>query len=498
MPIIVRSNGEATGTQPQSQQLSGFITHESQLTSLASDVSGDDVHNAHEQRNAPLLTRGAYRVEKIRRAIAQYGVFGNIVESRLPLTQSHLTGSDSDSTRLYLNTNTPFSALVCGVQGSGKSHTVSVILENMFVTGCGALGRLVKPLSGLVLHVGETGACAAPCEAAYISKSVIDNAQPPPVRVYVAPSSLKRMKRVYEHLGGNLEVKPLLFSESELDAAAFLSLMAVNSSENAPLYMQTVLSVLRELGDDYTYSAFMKQLEEKKKDMNPAQKAGLRQRLDLLQTFTRQTRSLPSANVSRNTVVMREEERFAPGMITIIDLSDPFVDPPLAGAIFEICIRLFQRASVDTGKVLVVDEAHKYLSDSNSPTGLTHALLSLVRQQRHMSMRVVVSTQEPTVLPSAFLALCSTIILHRFASPAWWEHLKKHISAKMSSEEAFDRVVTLKTGEALICCPTGLYVNSANSQGSSASRLMQFSRNFIVVRTRKRVTADGGVSIMAV
>jgi len=118
---------------------------------------------------------------------------------------------------------------------------VSVILENMFVTGCSALGRLVKPLSGLVLHVGETGASASPCEAAYVSMSVIDNAQPPPVRVYVAPSSFKRMKRVYEHLGGNLEVKPLLFSESELDAAAFLSLMAVNSSDNAPLYMQTVL-----------------------------------------------------------------------------------------------------------------------------------------------------------------------------------------------------------------------------------------------------------------
>jgi hypothetical protein len=49
------------------------------------------------------------------------------------------------------------------------------------------------------------------------------------------------MKKVYEHLGGNLEVKPLLFSESELDTAAFLSLMAVSSSENAPLYMQTVI-----------------------------------------------------------------------------------------------------------------------------------------------------------------------------------------------------------------------------------------------------------------
>jgi hypothetical protein len=42
-----------------------------------------------------------------------------------------------------------------------------------------------------------------------------------------------------------------------------------------------------------------------------------------------------------------------------MDLSDPFVDSALAGAIFEICIRLFQRASVDTGKVLLVDEVHK-------------------------------------------------------------------------------------------------------------------------------------------
>lgn len=108
----------------------------------------------------------------------------------------------------------------------------------------------------------------------------------------------------------------------------------------------------------------MKQLDEKKKEMNPAQKAGLKQRLELLQTFTRQTRSLPLSNASRNTVVMRNEERFASGMVTIIDLSDPFVDPALAGAIFEICIRLFQRASVDTGKVLVVDEAHKVLCNN--------------------------------------------------------------------------------------------------------------------------------------
>jgi len=118
---------------------------------------------------------------------------------------------------------------------------------------------------------------------------------------------------------------------------------------------------LRELGDDYTYSAFMTKLDECKKAMNPGQKAGLKQRLELLQTFTRTTDKPTLSRMSRNTMALKNEERFAAGMVTIVDLSDPFVDPALAGAIFEICVRLFQKASVDTGKVLVVDEAHKVL-----------------------------------------------------------------------------------------------------------------------------------------
>ena len=52
-------------------------------------------------------------------------------------------------------------------------------------------------------------------------------------------------------------------------------------------------------------------------------------------------------------------KRFAAGQLTIIDLSDPFLDAASACGLFEIIIRLFIRADVDTGKVLVVDEAHK-------------------------------------------------------------------------------------------------------------------------------------------
>jgi hypothetical protein len=49
------------------------------------------------------------------------------------------------------------------------------------------------------------------------------------------------MKRVYAPLGDNVTVEPLMFTESELDAQAFLSMMAVESVESAPLYMQVIL-----------------------------------------------------------------------------------------------------------------------------------------------------------------------------------------------------------------------------------------------------------------
>lgn len=109
-------------------------------------------------------------------------------------------------------------------------------------------------------------------------------------------------------------------------------------------------AILRNLGEKYTYSAFVAQLELKKKNFNPNQLSGLEQRMDLLQTFTRP---------KKNKFVETTKGRFAGGQITIVDLSDPFIDPAAACGLFEIILRLFERADVGTGKVLVVDEAHK-------------------------------------------------------------------------------------------------------------------------------------------
>lgn len=57
---------------------------------------------------------------------------------------------------------------------------------------------------------------------------------------------------------------------------------------------------------------------------------------------------------------------------------------------------------------------------------------------------------EPTVVPPILLDLCSVAILHRFASPAWWEHIAQHVSAQLSADEAFNHVVTLQVRSSLL------------------------------------------------
>jgi hypothetical protein len=105
------------------------------------------------------------------------------------------------------------------------------------------------------------------------------------------------------------------------------------------------------LGEKFTYSDFMKRLEVSKQKFNGAQLTGLEQRLSLLNSFLEPPQNKKSSST--------RSKRFSAGEMTIIDLSDPFLDAASACGLFEIIVRLFIRAEVNTGKVLVVDEAHK-------------------------------------------------------------------------------------------------------------------------------------------
>jgi hypothetical protein len=117
--------------------------------------------------------------------------------------------------------------------------------------------------------------------------------------------------------------------------------------------------------------------------------------------------------------------------------------------------------------------------------------MHVIRLQRHQGVRVIVSTQEPTIA-TELIALCSIIFMHRFTSPAWYAALKQHINVVENNADIMQYVEALDTGEALVYSPNA--VLGKNADGS----LIKPTGRLMKVSIRNRVTLDGGTSIMAV
>ncbi|KAL9104788.1 MAG: hypothetical protein Q9187_008860, partial [Circinaria calcarea] len=103
----------------------------------------------------------------------------------------------------------------------------------------------------------------------------------------------------------------------------------------------------------------------------------------------------------------------------------------------------------------------QYMSDTPASKALTESLLTVIRQQRHYGVRLIISTQEPTISPR-LIDLCSITIIHRFSSPEWFNLLRKHVfvaeeqktgTESRETAEFFERILDLETGEALVFAP---------------------------------------------
>jgi hypothetical protein len=273
-----------------------------------------------------------------RSLLPQYGLLGVHREAR-----------DAGS-KLLLNTNVPFSMFVCGVQGSGKSHTTSCILENSLIHSK-HLGKLRNPLSALVFSFAQfsgDGIGFTVSEAAFLASPdprLPGGAHVKKVHVLVSPSNFVRISKIYMRLP-NVLVTPFRLNPQDLDIDTMLTLMNVSESGGTPLYMAQVTQILREMstaGGPFSYQAFKMHLEGK--DFNAAQNSMLQLRLDLLESFL---------DMDGGTV----EPHFQPGEITIMDMSCPFVNANTACILFRIGLKRYLQSQT-SGKMIVLDEAHK-------------------------------------------------------------------------------------------------------------------------------------------
>lgn len=428
----------------------------------------------HGIEHGPLLSQRIV-TEHAKDLVPQYGFLGCLHDE---------TASGSADVKMFQNTNVPFSAFVCGVQGSGKSHTTATMLENALIPSR-HLGRLVAPASALVFSYGDWvdgGVGFQISEATHLAKSLpaYPGARVKRITVLVSPSN-PGIKYCYQ--GPDIRVVPFTLNAKALNISALLTLMGVNETATTPLYMARVEAILRSIARNsqdgsLDYRLFKNLLAKEKFDIT--QKTMLDMRLNLLESFLDVTGKAADLD-------------YLPGEMTIMDFSDPFVTPNTACILFKLGLDRFLHSSHSSAKVVVLDEAHKYMLDTPGATLLNERLKTAVRMQRHEAVRVIVSTQEPTISPD-LIALCSVTVMHRFTSPAWYAALRQHISAMVGSEhvDIMRQIEELETGEALVFSP--LAVLCKDHEGA----LVKATGRLMKLRIRKRVTADGGESIMAV
>lgn len=183
------------------------------------------------------------------------------------------------------------------------------------------LGHLPSPLSALVLHFGESGSTSKPCEAAFVGQSDDPGVDVPTVNVFCSPSAYGKTRQLYDKLGGGMNVWPLYFTEEDIDAQSLLALMAVEENGHMPLYMHVVLTILSDLGANYTFHRFRDAI--KRAEFDGLQRKSLELRLQLLESFLCKRSGRFMYSVKTNQPVSQPEEKFVAGGLTIVDLTDP-------------------------------------------------------------------------------------------------------------------------------------------------------------------------------
>ncbi|MEA2919060.1 MAG: hypothetical protein QOJ15_11141 [Bradyrhizobium sp.] len=349
----------------------------------------------------------------------QYGVLGR---------------SSSQSVAIDLNGCNTISLF--GVQGFGKSYTLGVIAE-MASMQCAGVNVLPSPLATVIFHFHKSDAY----EPEYVTAvepnrktSEVDRllseygAHPKGlVDVVLLAPEAKVERRRSEYPG--LIVEPIKFSSSELGAEAWKFLLGAYGNDS--LYIRQLVAIMRRHREGLTLDTFRHEIEEA--DLPKAAQRLAEDRLTLAAPYIDDSRRLG--------------DLLRPGRTVIVDLRDEWIEKDEALGLFVVMLRIFAASRYEGrefNKIVVFDEAHKYISESD----LISQVVETIREMRHQATNVIIASQDPLSVPRAIIELTSVLILHRMTSPQWLKHLRGAIAALDDVPDA--AVTSLQPGEALV------------------------------------------------
>jgi hypothetical protein len=368
--------------------------------------------------------------------------------------------------KVALDLNQTHTISLFGVQGGGKSYTLGTIIE-MACMGIPHVSVLPRPLATILFHYSTTldykpefTSMVRPntneAQVDMLRQRYAADPRGLPDIVILVPAS-KVAERREEYPG--IEVVPIAFSARELKTTHWKFLMGAVGSQS--LYLRQVNLIMKKLREDLTLDSILQAVEDSA--LSDHLKELARIRLKFAAEYIDDSRSLVD--------VVR------PGRLVIVDLRDEFIEKDEALGLFVVLLQVFAEATYQGrhfNKLVVFDEAHKYIESQDLVTGL----VEVVREMRHKGTSILVASQDPPSVPTALIELSSQVILHKFNSPAWLRHIQKANSALNSLTP--EKLSSLGAGEA--------YVWSSKSTDTS------FSNCAVRIRCRPRVTQHGGAT----
>ena len=385
----------------------------------------------------------------------QYGILGMAPSNRM----------------LALDLNGCNTISLFGVPGAGKSYSLGTIVE-MAVKKIQGINHLPSPLASVIFHFHESEDYP-PEFVSMHSKNTNTNEIEILQNIYKAnPEAIKDIllltpvdkieerKRQYPEI----QIAPISFSSMELSIKDWKFLMGAMG--NQAMYIQHMNMIMRRGRNNLNLNYIRKAIDSS--GLSETQKEYAHNRLELAEQFIDDHVNL--------------RQYLQPGRIIIVDLRDEFIEKEQALGLFVVMLNIFSGAKTKDGslfnKLIVFDEAHKYITHSD----LTSHVVEVIRQMRHQGVNMLIASQDPPSLPNAIIELSSVIILHRFNSPSWLRHIQKSVVALHDLTSA--QLASLQPGEAFI------WANKATNT--------EWTQKAIKVLTRPRITMHGGSTQKAV
>ena len=382
---------------------------------------------------------------------------------------------DVSGRRIAIDLNQTHTISLFGVQGGGKSYTLGTIAE-MASLPIPNINVLPQPLATVIFHYSPTmdyrpefTSMVAPNSEAAQVKALRETfgAEPQALSdvLLLAPAD-KLEERKQEYPG--IVVRPLKFGAAELQTSHWRFLMGAVG--NQATYIRQLNRVIKSLRDDLTLEGLNEGIEAS--SLPDHLKGMAKMRLELASEYI------------DDSIRLKDEIR--PGRLIIVDLRDEFIEKDEALGLFVVLLQLFadakyrdsQGAEHSFNKLVVFDEAHKYIESADLVAGL----IEVVREMRHKGTSIMVASQDPPSVPISLIELSSQVILHKFNSPAWLKHIQKANAALGSLTP--EKMANLRPGEAFVW--------------SSKATDDAFTSGAVKIRCRPRVTQHGGTTKTAV